>query len=172
MGRSLGALAGLRAKRAKDWRPKYAHVHYAIMYWFREPLRQTLDEFFMLSERSFQWGRSPQIGWTRRPLRGFFSPIKGYVAPRVRVSVDALPLRPAKGIHVTVSRLKRHDAVAAGRLPLVRRGPHSRTLLKCRGAAGAWTFASDDLFPPPWDDEGAPRWSFADSGSREPKLSR
>lgn len=148
---------------------EYARVHYAIMYWFREPLQETLDAFFVLSERSFQWGRSPQIGWTRRPLRGFFSPVKGYVASHVRVSADALPLRPVKGIHVTVSRLRRHDAVAEDifrwydevRIP---------DLLQCRGAAGAWTLASDDLFPPPWDREG-PAWSFADSNSRSAEAS-
>src|SRR6185437_4809689 len=53
--------------------PAYAAAHYAIMYWFREPLGPTLDEWFGLSERSFQWGRSPQIGWTRRPLRSLFT---------------------------------------------------------------------------------------------------
>ena len=51
------------------------------MYWFREPMGETLNGWFLLTERSFQWGRSPQIGWTKRPLRGFFTPIKGYVAP-------------------------------------------------------------------------------------------
>jgi len=144
--------------------PEYARTHYAIMYWFREPLRPTLDQFFALSEFSFQWGRSPQIGWTKRPLRGFFSPVKGYVAARVRVSVDALPRRPVRGIHVTISRLRRHDALAheAFRWYDEVRIPD---LLQCRGAAGAWTFASDDLFPPPWE-ESTPAWSFADSGSR------
>ena len=147
---------------------EYANVHYAIMYWFREPMDDTLNEWFLLTERSFQWGRSPQIGWTKRPLRGFFTPIKGYVAPCVRVSVDALPLRPCKGVYVTVSRVKRHDAATEAafrwydevRLP---------DLLQCRGAAGAWTFASDDLFPAPWPDEAPPAWSFADRHSRKPE---
>ena len=154
------------ARASSNLATQYANVHYAIMYWFREPIQPTLDAFFRLSERSFQWGRSPQIGWTRRPLRGFFTPIKGYAAPRARVSVDALARRPVKGIYVTVSRLKSHgaDAEAAFRWYDEVRLPD---LLQCFGAAGAWTFASDDLFPPPWDDGAPPSWSFADRHSRQ-----
>ena len=84
----------------------YMAAHYGIMYWFREPMAETLDDFFELSERSFQWGRSPQIGWTRRPMRGFFAPLKGYVAPRVRVSVEALPYRPVKAVLIKLSNLR------------------------------------------------------------------
>jgi hypothetical protein len=69
---------------------------------------------------------------------------------------------------VTVSGVKRHDAETEAafrwydeiRLP---------DLLQCRGAAGAWTFASDDLFAAPWPDEAPPAWSFADRNSRKPE---
>ena len=143
----------------------YDAAHYAIMYWFREPMAETLDEFFVLSERSFAWGRSPQVGWTKRPMRGFFVPIKGYVAPRVRVSADALAFRPVKAIHVTLSRFDHSDPDAARalawydevRLP---------DLVATRGVAGAWTFADDTLFQPPWQEGGA-AWSFADKASRD-----
>lgn len=52
----------------------YMKSHYGLMYWFREPMAETLDDFFELSERSFQWGRSPQVGWTNRPMREFSLP--------------------------------------------------------------------------------------------------
>lgn len=142
----------------------YDAAHYAIMYWFREPMAETLDDFFVLSERSFAWGRSPQVGWTKRPMRGFFVPVKGYVAPRVRVSADALPYRPVKAILVMLSRIDRvhpdarrvlswYDEV---RLP---------DLIGTPGVAGAWSFADDTLFQPPWQEGGA-AWSFADKASR------
>jgi hypothetical protein len=142
----------------------YKSAHYGIMYWFREPLADTLDDFFELSERSFQWGRSPQIGWTRRPMRGFFAPVKGYVAPRVRVSVDALPYRPVKGVLMTLANLRGTDAENTA---LLRWYDEVRIpgLLQCKGVAGAWTFAADELFKPPWDD-GRKTWTFADSNSR------
>lgn len=137
--------------------PEYTNVHYAIMYWFREPLERTLDDWFDLSERSFQWGRSPQIGWTRRPLRGFFSPIRGYVAPRVRVTPAALPFRPMRGVYVTISRIH-GDAAAAGEVFRWYDEVRMPDLLSCRGVAGAWTFASAG--------SGSSAWSFADGATR------
>jgi hypothetical protein len=38
-------------------------------------------------------------------------------------------------------------------------------LLSCPGVAGAWIFAADEFFTPPWDD-GRTNWSFADGNSR------
>lgn len=142
----------------------YMNAHYAIMYWFREPMRETLDDFFALSERSFAWGRSPQVGWTKRPMRGFFVPIKGYAAPRVRVSADALPLRPVKAIIVTQTRLD-HAHRDAQRVLAWQDEIRLPDLLQTRGVAGAWTFGDDALFQPPWE-EGGPGWSFADRNSR------
>jgi hypothetical protein len=137
--------------------PEYANVHYAIMYWFREPLEQTLNEWFDLSERSFQWGRSPQIGWTRRPLRSFFTPIRGYVAPRVRVTAEALPFRPMRGVFVTISRIHGTKA-AASEVFRWYDEVHMPDLLSCHGVAGAWTFASAG--------SGSSTWSFADARTR------
>jgi hypothetical protein len=137
--------------------PEYANVHYAIMYWFREPLEQTLDEWFDLSERSFQWGRSPQIGWTRRPLRSFFTPIRGYAASRVRVTPEALPFRPMRGVFVTLSRIHGTKA-AAGEVFRWYDEVHMPDLLSCHGVAGAWTFASAG--------SGSSTWRFADARTR------
>ena len=36
-------------------------------------------------------------------MRGFFAPLKGYAAPRVRVRTEALPYRPVKGVLITLS---------------------------------------------------------------------
>jgi hypothetical protein len=142
----------------------YDAAHYAIMYWFREPMAHTLDDFFVLSERSFAWGRSPQVGWTKRPMRGFFVPIRGYVAPRVRVSADALPYRPVTAILVTLSRID-HANPDARRALAWYDETRLPDLIQTPGVAGAWSFADDTLFQPPWQ-EGGPAWSFADRASR------
>lgn len=142
----------------------YMAAHYGIMYWFREPMAETLDDFFELSERSFQWGRSPQVGWTRRPMRGFFAPLKGYVAPRVRVTVEALPYRPVKAVLVKLSNLRGSEVDRTAALRW-QDEVHIPALVGCDGVAGAWTFAADELFKAPWN-EGRESWSFADKASR------
>jgi hypothetical protein len=150
----------------------FMDAHYGIMYWFREPLRETFDDWFHLTYRSFQWGRSPQVGWTRRPMRGLFAPVKGYVAPRVRVSVEALPYRPVKAVHITLSRFD-HDHPDAAKILRWHDEVRLPDLLQCRGVAGGWTFATEGSFRPPWA-EGGPEWSFPDGSTRagEPTANR
>ncbi len=167
-----GVVAGSRWVRSPDCAaagvatgPGYAAAHYAIMYWFREPLADTLDEFFTLSERSFQWGRSPQIGFTRRPMRGFFVPVAGVAAPRIGLPPEALAFRPACGVHLTLSRLESRDGVTAEH---VRRDDEARlaSLLDCPGVAGAWSFAAEDLFRAPGEGPAPGAWPFADGAAR------
>lgn len=145
--------------------PAYAAAQYAIMYWFREPLAPTFDDWFGLSERSFQWGRSPQIGWTRRPLRSLFAPLRGYVAQHVPIDADALVFRPVRGVFMRISRMRHHDAAAQDmhrwfdqvRIP---------DMLACQGVAGAWSFTSAEAFPSVRVEAGLPQWRWADSASR------
>ena len=145
--------------------PAYAAAQYAIMYWFREPLGPTFDDWFGLSERSFQWGRSPQIGWTRRALRSLFVPLRGYVAPRLAIDADALVYRPVLGVFMRISRMLCSDAPAQAmhhwfdrvRIP---------DMLTCRGVAGAWSFASVEALASVRAEPGMPQWKFADSASR------
>ena len=142
--------------------PDYANVHYAIMYWFREPLEETLDDWFRLSELSFQWGRSPQIGWTRRPLRSLFVPLRGQAAPRTGVSADVIPFRPVRGLYVTISRLHGFGSLTREMLRWYD-DVHIPNLLGCRGVAGAWTFVSENAFASAREMTG---WRFADAASR------
>ena len=145
--------------------PLYAAAQYAIMYWFREPLAPTFDDWFGLSERSFQWGRSPQIGWTHRPLRTLLVPLRGYTAPHVTTDADGLPFRPVRGVFMRISRMLAQGAAA--------RAMHAwfdRTripdMLTCPGVAGAWSFASVDVLGAVRSERGMPQWRFADSASR------
>ncbi|MGV9661927.1 hypothetical protein ACWDUL_01925 [Nocardia niigatensis] len=125
--------------------PELSGTDYMAMYWFRPPYEESLAEWRKLGEDSIQWGRGPLLPGVRRPLTAFFTPVKGYVAQRARVSADALPFRPNRGLHVTVSRFaephgaRTHDHYGwydRVRLP---------ALVDSPGVAGAWTFALHSL---------------------------
>jgi hypothetical protein len=132
-----------------------AALHYVNMYWFAEPVDVSTAAWSELAERSFHWGRRDDVRIARRLLMGFFRPVKGYVNPRVLVSADALPIRPNRGVHVTVARIDEPRAAAAEALF----GWYDRVripaMLGCRGGAGAWTFAADDTFATALDLAGA-----------------
>lgn len=121
-------------------------IHYVAMYWFAEPLAQTMTEWVQLGTSAFQWGRRPDTDYARRET-GFFRPLKGYVNPRVLVSADALPFRPVRGLHVTYLRVAEPGTSAAERAF----GWYDRVeipnLVACPGVAGAWTFTSDYFGP-------------------------
>src|SRR5690606_25582117 len=80
-------------------------THYVNMYWFREPLAESVAEWHELADRSFQWGRRTDMGIAERVMLGWFMSVKGYANPRVLVDPDVLPFRPNRGIHLTVARL-------------------------------------------------------------------
>src|SRR5947209_2213704 len=49
--------AGDDPDRAGTTTEEYAGVDYVAMYWFREPLEQSIAEWFKLGSDSVQWGR-------------------------------------------------------------------------------------------------------------------
>ena len=114
---------------------------YVAMYWFRSPVEESIAAWDRLGEASFQWGRGPIIPGVRRPLLGFFRPVKGYAAARVLVDPDVLPYRPNRGLHLTLTRYPEphsrdaHDAFAWEDTRLI------PELLAVDGVAGAWTFS-------------------------------
>lgn len=129
-----GGIVGL----APDFGPQGAQ--YMTMYWFADPVEESVANWNDLAARSFHWGRRPEIGWTDRWM-GFFVPVKGYVNPSALVKAEALPFRPHTGLAVTVSKVSGtnrelnrlfswYDSVEI---------PHNTEL---DGVAGCWTFAS------------------------------
>lgn len=114
---------------------------YVAMYWFRDPVRESVAAWDRLGEASFQWGRGPIIPGVRRPLLAFFRPVKGYAASRVLVGPDVLPYRPNRGLHLTLTRYadphgrRTHDCFAWEDTRLI------PELLDVGGVAGAWTFS-------------------------------
>jgi hypothetical protein len=130
--------------------PDLARIHYADITWFRAPVDVGIRGFRDACERASHIGEPLSAGWIERPLHGLFVPLKGCAHPRVRVAAEALPFRPARGVFLLVSRFARRDADAEAayhwydetRIP---------DLLECRGAAGAWSFATADVFRPDRD---------------------
>jgi hypothetical protein len=128
--------------------PEFA-LHYAAMYWLREPRHQSARALTAHFARAEQLGLGSS--WARSAFDEFLVPLKGYVRHDRLVSDEALPFRPMRGAYLMVSRFFRHQDVAAEatfhwydqvRIP---------DMLDCAGAAGAWTFASRELFSPTGD---------------------
>src|SRR5215469_3426879 len=80
-------------------------IEYVAMYWFADPVDESIKEWRQLGERAFQWGRKPDTDWAEREV-GYFIPLKGYVKPRTLVSPDVLPFRPVRGMNISVSLIK------------------------------------------------------------------
>lgn len=116
-------------------------VDFVAMYWFREPVEQSVAEWDALGEASFQWGRGPLIPGIRRPMLAFFKPVKGYAAPRALVAPEVLPYRPNRGVHI---RLTRFEGPHAADVHEAHRREDQQVipaLLDVAGVAGVWTFS-------------------------------
>ncbi|AXK84244.1 hypothetical protein SAMN05421776_11135 [Nocardia farcinica] len=120
-------------------------IDYVAMYWFRPPYDESVAAWTKLGEDSFQWGRGPLLPGIRRPLLGFFTPVKGYAAPRINVSADALPFRPNRGLHLSVTHLADPHGTDAHEWFRWQDRVEIPALLSCPGVAGAWTFALHSL---------------------------
>ena len=117
-------------------------THYVNMYWFREPWRSSFAEWQELAERSYQWGRRPEIGYAGRPFMGLFRTVRGQAAPRVLVSPDALPFRPARAVQLSVRRFEEAHAPATHRFLADAESRRVPDLIAVDGVAGVWTFSS------------------------------
>ncbi|PPJ06668.1 hypothetical protein C5E51_20525 [Nocardia nova] len=154
-GAELGTAAG-----------ELAGTDYMAMYWFRPPYEQSIADWTKLGEDSFQWGRGPILPGIRRSLLAFFTPVKGYVAPRVLVSADALPFRPNRGLHVTLTYLADPHGVPAHEQFRWQDRVRIPDLLGCPGVAGAWSFALHSVQTHPTLPLGEARREFSSGALR------
>lgn len=123
-----------------------AAVHYMTTYFFRDSSAATRLDFLSLGTRATHWGRHPYIGWTRRPLGGYFNPIQGYVDPAALVSAGALPVRPARGVFLWVTELV-DDAPAVEEVARWYDRVHIPRVVAMDGVAGAWTMVDERACP-------------------------
>jgi hypothetical protein len=133
-GRPLGY------RSAAEATPEHSATDYVAMYWFNEPVEQSVAEWDQLGADSFQWGRGPLLPGVRRNLLAFFKPVKGYASPGALVAPGVIPYRPNRGLHLTLTRHSHpfgadtHDRYRWEDRTLI------PALLDVPGVAGAWTF--------------------------------
>ncbi|GAA3238035.1 hypothetical protein GCM10017691_37750 [Pseudonocardia petroleophila] len=118
--------------------PQHREHQYAVAYGFRDPT--AVAAWTELNQRAVWWGRRPELGWTHRAPIGFFDPIKGYAAPRVLVAPEALPHRPHRGVHLTLSRLTEPGSAAAVDLLADLDRVRFPAALDVPGVAGGWSY--------------------------------
>ncbi|WP_313358009.1 hypothetical protein [Microbacterium sp.] len=121
--------------------PMTGEVDFVAMYWFRDPVDESVAAWDALGEASHQWGRGPLIPGIHRPMLAFFKPVKGYAAPRALVSADVLPYRPNRGVHVTLTRFEDPHGAEAHEAHRREDREVVPALLEVNGVAGVWTFS-------------------------------
>lgn len=114
-----------------DDEPSLSAAQHVAMYWFREPARESIEEWLALGESTRREGRRPDLDWTTRRLTGFFVPERGTVDPAARISLAALPFRPARGVVLEAHRLDESDGGQDDRLA---------ELVALPGVVGSWSF--------------------------------
>jgi hypothetical protein len=115
---------------------------YVVMYWLNDPPAESNSQWLSLAERAIHWGRRPELAWTRRLPLGFFQLGHGFAAPRVLVSPEVIPLRPHRGVHLSLTRVLAPQSPQAVELFRWYDQVHIPRLLQFPGVAGAWTFYS------------------------------
>jgi len=127
--------------------PQISPFHYLLMYWMEEPMDRTWRDFQTFSTNSIAMGRRPELGYVKRRLSSMFIPLKGYAAPRISISPEAVPFRPAKGIYVTATDFDSLEAIETQEMLRWYDQVYIPEMITCRGVAGSWTFVSDASYP-------------------------
>lgn len=118
---------------------RFAGVQYVTLYLMAGPIEETLDQFAALGQHLHDIDRwfEPR----RSHVSGPWSVHAMAAAPRVAIRAAAIPARPHRGVHVSVTPA---PAASASAVPdstadLARWCEHP-------GVAGAWSFAPDPRF--------------------------
>lgn len=117
-------------------------LHYLNAYWFEEPAEASIRTWQHLAEESLDQGRRPDLGLAERLVMGFFDQTQVCVSPNLPISAEALPLRPSRGIHLTVDEVadpRSSEAEAHNRWDREVRVPR---IAQVRGVAGVCVLTS------------------------------
>jgi hypothetical protein len=125
--------------------PRYADLHYINYYLFADPSPQSRAAWIKLGSLAAFWGRKPDHVWARREV-GFFETLLATAHPRVRVPPDVVPMRPHRGIHVTVEEVS-GDPEQMHLLGEWFARSWVPRLMECPHVAGVWTSVSEHAFP-------------------------
>ncbi len=111
---------------------------YLAHYMFTEPLDEAITAFHELGS----WCRNNNRFFEDRNIHsfGFHRFIKGYVAPGIEVSPDALPYRPHRGVFVVMKHV--HDTSGAQAMAKWQDEVHTPDVLELKGVSGCYWFSS------------------------------
>jgi hypothetical protein len=130
----------VRAAQVAEW----ATIAHAVSYLMREPVEETLDDFFALAHRLREQGRFahglPSV------FQGALRLLETYAAPRVLVSPAVVPFRPNRGVYVILEEPTEPD-----QWDKYQQRVHRETvpgLLAVPGVAGAWVFGTTPALRP------------------------
>jgi hypothetical protein len=115
-----------------------APVRHVVSYLMTDPVDATLLAFAQLGRRCAEGGRLPEPA--RSFLLGAFHLQRGYAAPRVLVSPEAVPFRPHRGVYLIVEA-PTGDGDVDGWLRW-HHGEHVPAVLDVDGVAGVYVFRS------------------------------
>lgn len=113
-------------------------IHYVTCYYLTEPIPETIRDFVDWGAQLRALGRFHRH--RRAHLGGPFLFVKGYAAPRVLVSPEAIPYRPKRGVIAQVTDLA--DPSAGEEVAQWLDRVHYPDLVGLPGVAGLWTFVS------------------------------
>jgi len=123
-----------RAAAEGDW----AELGHVVNYLMREPIEQTLDDFFSLAQQLRDAGRFPFM--LPSLFQGALRLLEMHAAPRALVTAAVVPFRPNRGVYVIVEEPADPDrwdsyqqSLHVGTLPQILAEP---------GVAGAWVFGT------------------------------
>lgn len=137
--------------------PGLARTQYLVHYLFKDPVEQSLTDFSALGAQLRAVGRMYEK--TDIPLAATAIFLKGFVAPRIEISPEALPYRPHKGIlAIMVDFEGDKDHQESSRwFDRV----HVPDMLTVKGITGAYWFQGRPKNPR-YHDVGDPekRWTF------------
>jgi hypothetical protein len=128
--------------------PAYAATQYLVCYLMTEPVGEVWREFVDLGDRMYGIGRIFNARLAR--YGGHHRLLKGFVAPRIEISPEALPFRPHKGVYIVMADAASPDDLAALRWV---DDVHVPAMLGIPGVTGACWFRSrgPDVQPPQGD---------------------
>ena len=134
-----------RANSDVEDEPVLGTADYVAMYWFADPVRESVAEWVELGETTREQGRRPELAWTRRRLTGFFRPLTGRVGSGGAVTAAAVPFRAHRGVVLEVLRVSEsRDTEAGAALTGFHRG-HLDRVGEVPGVTGSWVFAGRDV---------------------------
>ncbi len=111
-------------------------IHYVTLYLMTEPVQRTLDEFTHLGGELHAKGRWHHHRTSH--LNGALMRLHAHASPRVRISAEAVPWRPTRGVFVDVQEVLDRPLLEPF---LAWEEGHHRRVLELPGVAGVWTFA-------------------------------